>query len=67
MSHTIHIVSARTQELFTWVARGFSSLWHWLRGDAPAVDGEETAKLPRAERKRRRKELIAQAKATKGK
>jgi hypothetical protein len=64
MTHALHIVSERTNELLSWVAKGFTSFWHWLRGDVRAVDGEETAKLPRAERKRRRKELIAQAKAS---
>lgn len=67
MSHTLHIVSERTHELMAWIARGFSNLWHWLRADARAVHGDGTATLPRAERKRRRKELIAQAKAAKGK
>jgi hypothetical protein len=65
MPHT-NTVSERTHGLLAWIGKGVSNFWHWLRGDTPAVDGDRTAKLPRAERKRRRKELIAQANQTKG-
>jgi hypothetical protein len=66
MSQVIHNLSERYHMFIAWINSGLSTLWRWLRGDAPQA-AAATSALPRAERKRRRKEIIAQAKAEKAK